>query len=256
MNRVKLSDAKSFNDLLRIDLFDGRWLLVIPAIVAGWFGALFIRNITIAAVESSCPQVLRTYKECQTIWHEPLLNLTEILAVLLVGVIPVLFSVLVAPNRKYLAAIVSMMVGLSVVWLVVPFNEIWPVFLGIMAASVAMSMLVSQNDKWIFVLPAAVVGWCMALFVGAILYMLADEFSYIATVLGVFLVGTIPILFAARVSPDRKTLTAVAAFLGGMFLTSWYAISILSWSVFVGVFSFGIASVMMVAWNENRRTAS
>ena len=114
-----------------------------------------------------------------------------------------------------------------------------------------------QNKKdivrWLLVIPFAFIGWYAALFIGMILYSIADSFcppelmisgSCQASwheplidgliIFGASLSAVLVILFSAIVAPYKRELVAKTIYIGGVIFAIYAAYETSAWSAFIG----------------------
>jgi len=128
--------------------------------------------------------------------------------------------------------------------------------------------------RWSLVVPAAVVGWILALVAGLGLLALADRFCpaesmvsgaciapwhapVVEAIVGVCaaLAAMLVILLPVLVAPGRRPVVAWVAFVGGMVFALYGLMQTAAWLAFACAAASGTATLAVVLRKERRRSA-
>ena len=136
-----------------------------------------------------------------------------------------------------------------------------------------------QNKKdivrWLLVIPFAFIGWYVALFIGIILYSIADSFCPPELMLsdscqaswheplieGLIIFGSslsavLVILFSAIVAPSKRVLVAKTIYIGGVIFAVYAAYETSAWSAFFGaVLSGAIFLYLLIRYIKRKNHA-
>ena len=129
--------------------------------------------------------------------------------------------------------------------------------------------------RWLLVIPSAFAGWYAALFIGLILYNVADSFcppelmisgSCIASwheplieclfVFGASLAAVLTILFSILVAPKKRKLVAKVIYIGGVMFAIYALYETTAWGAFIGaVLSGAILLYFLMSYMKDKNYA-
>ena len=107
-----------------------RWLLVIPSAFVGWYAALFMGFLLYSVADYFCPPELMISGQCSASWHQPVIDGVIIFGASLSAILVILFSVLVAPNKRKLVAKIIYLGGVLLAMYAVYETSAWGAFAG------------------------------------------------------------------------------------------------------------------------------
>ena len=129
--------------------------------------------------------------------------------------------------------------------------------------------------RWIMVIPAAVIGWWLAISVGLVLTNIPGYFCppgllasghcmtpwYGPVMSGIMtltaaLSAVMTLLFAVLVAPRKRDLVAKVIFVAGSIYATYFAFSISAWLEYVGAIIFGLFTLLLLIKKYGRRTAA
>ncbi len=129
--------------------------------------------------------------------------------------------------------------------------------------------------RWLLVIPSAFAGWYLALFIGLLLYSVADSFcppelmvsgSCQATwhkppvddlvIFGASLSATLSNLFPVLVAPAKRSLVAKVIFIGGVAFAVSAVVSTSAWGAFSGAILFGALTLFITMRFEGKTNAA
>lgn len=88
-----------------------RWLLVVPAMLAGWYLALITGLLLHALAESFCPPMKVVSGVCTAAWFRSVEEILILLTAALAATLVVLLPTLACPGRKRAVAGITFVVG-------------------------------------------------------------------------------------------------------------------------------------------------
>lgn len=129
--------------------------------------------------------------------------------------------------------------------------------------------------RWVMVIPAAVIGWWLAISFGLLLtsvpgYFCPPELTesgvcmtpwYGPVMSGIMifaaaLSAVMTLLFAVLVAPNKRDLVAKAVFVAGSIYATYFAFSISAWAEYVGAIMFGLVTLLFLTKKYGRRDAA
>lgn len=118
--------------------------------------------------------------------------------------------------------------------------------------------------RWIAIVPAALAGWYLALFLGIFLLGIAEKmcppehviseictawwFRYLESAiiyLGVAIVAFFVVIFPAFVAPSHRSLVARSVFFIGTLVAGYMAWSLFAWGEFIAAVAAGLFAVLL-----------
>jgi len=119
-----------------------RWLLVVPSAFVGWYAALFIGLLLYSVADYFCPPELMISGSCHASWHSPVIDGVIIFGASLSAILVILFSVLMAPNKRKLVAKIIYLGGLLFAMYAVYETSEWGPFTGAVLCGALFLLLV------------------------------------------------------------------------------------------------------------------
>ena len=119
--------------------------------------------------------------------------------------------------------------------------------------------------RWLLLIPSAFAGWYLALFVGIILYGVADTFCpkemissnvceapwHEPVINGVIIFGAslsaiLVIIFSVLMAPTKKLIIAYVSYTAGFITAVLFALSTSAWGAFTGAVVTGLITVVVL----------
>lgn len=129
--------------------------------------------------------------------------------------------------------------------------------------------------RWIMVVPAAVIGWWLAIIFGLSLthiplifcppelveseLCMASWYGPVMSGLMTFAAGlsaVMTMLFAVLVAPGRRELVAKVVFVAGFIYATYLAFSLAAWAEYMGAVAFGLVTLYLLTKKFARRVAT
>jgi len=90
-----------------------RWILVIPAAIAGWYLAFILGMLSVVALDALCPPEMMISGACMASWYPPAVDLLIIISTGLSAVLAIVGAYMVTPEaqRKMAIAYTTYSVG-------------------------------------------------------------------------------------------------------------------------------------------------
>jgi hypothetical protein len=128
--------------------------------------------------------------------------------------------------------------------------------------------------RWIMVIPAAVIGWWLAIIIGLLLTNVPGYFcppelmiselcmaSWYGPVMSEIMIfaaslsAVMTLLFAVLIAPGKRDLVAKVVFVAGSIYATYFAFSISAWAEYAGAIIFGLFTLLLLMKKYGRRVA-
>jgi hypothetical protein len=129
--------------------------------------------------------------------------------------------------------------------------------------------------RWIMVIPAAVIGWWLAIIIGLLLtnipgyfcppelvtsgHCMASWYGPVMSgimILGAALSAVLTLWFAVLTAPRKRDLVAKVVFAAGSIYATYFAFSISAWAEYTGAIVFGLFTLFLLLKKYGRRAAA
>ena len=129
--------------------------------------------------------------------------------------------------------------------------------------------------RWIMVIPAAIIGWWIAIIFGLLLTNIPGYFCppellvsdlcmtswYGPVMSGIMILAAalsavLTLLFAVLTAPGKRDLVAIAIFLAGSIYATYFAFSISAWAEYTGAIVAGLFTLFLLIKKYGRRVAT
>ena len=128
--------------------------------------------------------------------------------------------------------------------------------------------------RWIMVIPAAVIGWWLAIIIAIMLISIPDYFCppelvisgfcaaswYGPVVSGIMIFGAalsavLTLVFSVLTAPRKRGLVAKVVFVAGSIYATYFAFTISAWGEYAGAIVFGLLTLFLLTKKYGRRVA-
>jgi len=119
--------------------------------------------------------------------------------------------------------------------------------------------------RWLLLIPSAIVGWYVALFIGILFYGFTDYFCppeqmlsgkcqaswhaplvYAVVIFGSSLSAVLVILFSVLMAPAKRVIIAKIAYISGFFIALYFAYGTSAWGAFSGAVISGALMLIII----------